>query len=206
MPVVTDGFGTLSGWQDDVADEQGGSLVSRHSPVVAERGSALRLTRIIARMWPSDSVSASCHRAKYFDRAGFVAAPTLLVGGLGAISIARRVAQRGDGVMKGGMVGFDLGDQMNANGGSLLECSPGQCTASTVTTEPASASEASKVWSAGNFIGLFVAIEMCQHQSFVGSKGAEYVCGGRSRSCRSFVARSCHRSRHAATFAVPRVV
>ena len=24
VPVVTDGFGTLSGWQHDVADEQGG--------------------------------------------------------------------------------------------------------------------------------------------------------------------------------------
>ena len=34
------------------------SLVSRHSPVVAERVSMSRLTRIIARMWPSHSVSA----------------------------------------------------------------------------------------------------------------------------------------------------
>src|ERR1700750_567563 len=28
-----------------------------------------------------------------------------------------------------------------------------------------------------NFIGLFVAVEMRQHQSGVGSEGAEYVCG-----------------------------
>ena len=34
------------------------SLLSRHRPVVAERVSTLRLTRIIARMWPSHSVSA----------------------------------------------------------------------------------------------------------------------------------------------------
>jgi hypothetical protein len=32
------------------------------------------------------------------------------------------IAQRGDGVMKGGLVGFDLSDQMNAGGGGLLEC------------------------------------------------------------------------------------
>ena len=34
------------------------SLVSRHSPVVAERVSTSRFTRMIARMWPSHSVSA----------------------------------------------------------------------------------------------------------------------------------------------------
>src|SRR5689334_8430915 len=58
VPVVTDGLGTLSRWQHDVADKQSVSLVSRHSPVVAERVSTSRLTRITARMWPSHSVSA----------------------------------------------------------------------------------------------------------------------------------------------------
>ena len=91
---------------------------------MAERGrSTLRLTRIIARMWPSHSVSAKLPPgAEFFDRAGFVAGATLLVGGLGAIDRRCGVARRGDGPMKGGLVGFDLGDQMNVGGGSLLEC------------------------------------------------------------------------------------
>jgi hypothetical protein len=71
-------------------------------------------------MWPSHSVSAKLPPgAEYLDRAGFVAAPTLLVGGLGAIDRCCGVAQRGDGVMEGGLVGFDLSDQLNAGGGRL---------------------------------------------------------------------------------------
>jgi hypothetical protein len=68
------------------------------------------------------------------------------------------------------LVGFDLSDQMNAGGGGLLECFFWQCMASTVTTEPVSASEASKVWTAG--------ISWTFRRSRdvpVGSKGAEYV-------------------------------
>ena len=56
VPVLTDGFGTLSGWQHDVATNNAVSLLSRHRPVVAA-ASTSRLTRII-RMWPSHSVSA----------------------------------------------------------------------------------------------------------------------------------------------------
>jgi hypothetical protein len=66
-------------------------------------------------------VGQAAARREYFDRAGFVAAPTLLVGGLGAIDRCCGIAQRGDGVMQGGLVGFDLSDQMNAGGGGLLE-------------------------------------------------------------------------------------
>ena len=67
-------------------------------------------------------VGQTATRREYFDRAGFVAAPTLLVGGLCAIERCCDIAQRGDGVMKGGLVGFDLSDQMNAGGSGLLEC------------------------------------------------------------------------------------
>src|ERR1700733_14119946 len=99
------------------------SLVSRHSPVVAERVSTSRFTRMIARMWPSHSVSAklppgantSTVRASSRHRR-FLSA----VGG--AIEGCCGVAQCGDRVMQGGLVGFDLGDQMNAGGGGLLEC------------------------------------------------------------------------------------
>jgi hypothetical protein len=66
-------------------------------------------------------VGQAVARREYFDRTGFVAAPTLLVGGLCAIERCCDIAQRGDGVMKGGLVGFDLSDQMNAGGGGLLE-------------------------------------------------------------------------------------
>src|SRR5690349_3381533 len=99
-------------------------------------------------MWPSHSVSAKLSPGAN-SRTGFVAAPTLLVGGLCAIERCCDIAQRGDGVMKGGLVGFDLSDQMNAGGGGLLECFFCQCMASTVTTESVSASEPSKLWTAG---------------------------------------------------------
>ena len=44
-------------------------------------------------------VGQAATRRGYFDRAGFVAAPTFLVGGLYAIERCCGVAQRGDGVM-----------------------------------------------------------------------------------------------------------
>jgi hypothetical protein len=44
-------------------------------------------------------VGQAATRREYFDRAGFGAAPTLLVGGLGAIDRHCGVAQRADGVM-----------------------------------------------------------------------------------------------------------
>ena len=67
-------------------------------------------------------VGQAVTRREYFYCAGFVAAPTLLVGGLDAIDRCCGIAQRVDGVMQGGFVGFDLSDQMNAGGGGLLEC------------------------------------------------------------------------------------
>ena len=67
-------------------------------------------------------VGQAATRREYFDSAGFIATPALLIGGLGAIDWCCGVAQRGDGVMQRGLVSFDLGDQMNAAGGGLLEC------------------------------------------------------------------------------------
>ena len=58
---------------------------------------------------------------EHLDRAGFVAGPALLVGGLDAIDRCCGIAQRGDGVMQSGLVRSDLSDQMNASGGGLLE-------------------------------------------------------------------------------------
>ena len=49
--------------------------------------------------------------------------------------------------------------------------------ASTVTIEPVSASVPSKTLDCRDFVGFFVAVKMRQHQSRVGSKGAEYVRG-----------------------------
>src|SRR3984957_4820156 len=58
-----------------------------------------------------------------------------------------------------------------------------------------------------NFIGLFVAIEMCQHQSFVGSKGAEYVRGATVEKVVEASSQGLAIDRHMTlTFAVPRVV
>ena len=59
---------------------------------------------------------------EYLDNAGFVAGSPLLVGGLDAIERRGRIAQLGNGVMQGGLVIFDLSDQMNIIGSGMLEC------------------------------------------------------------------------------------
>ena len=98
---ATDGFGTLSGWRHDVADESCTvSLLSRHRPVVAERVSTSRLTRIIdTRCGHPTRVGQAAARRENFDRAGssrhrrFLSAVRVLSTGCCS------VAQRRDGVM-----------------------------------------------------------------------------------------------------------
>ena len=123
VPVVTDGLGTLSRWQHDVADKQGGlaDIAPKASGGGADEYVAIDADNRTDVAIPL-GVGQAVARREYFDRTGFVAAPTLLVGGLCAIERCCDVAQRGDGVMKGWLVGFDLSDQMNAGGGGLLEC------------------------------------------------------------------------------------
>ena len=89
------------------------SLVSRHSPVVAVRVSTSRLTRMIAWTWSYHSVPAKQLPSTNTSPVR-VAAPTVFVGGSDAIERSCGVGQRGDGVMQGGLVRFDLGDRMNA--------------------------------------------------------------------------------------------
>ena len=100
VPVVTDGFGTLSGWQHDVADEQGG--LAAIAPQ-ASGGGAGEYVAIDADNRTDVAiplgVGQAASRREYFDGAGFVAAPAIPVGGLGAIDRCCGVAQRGDGVM-----------------------------------------------------------------------------------------------------------
>jgi hypothetical protein len=66
-------------------------------------------------------VGQAVARREHLDQTGLVAATALLVGSAGAIERCSGVTQRGDGVMQCGLVGFDLGDQMNAAGSGLLE-------------------------------------------------------------------------------------
>jgi hypothetical protein len=61
-------------------------------------------------------------RREYLDHAGFVAGSTPGVGGLVYIDRRDFVAQLGDSVMQGGLVGFDLSDQMDTTGSGMLEC------------------------------------------------------------------------------------
>ncbi len=79
-----------------------------------------RLTRMTALIWPSHSVPAKLLPG--LDHAGFVAGSTPLVGGLVYIERCDFVAQLGDSVMQGGLVGFDLSDQMDTTGSGMLEC------------------------------------------------------------------------------------
>ena len=152
--------------------------MSRHSPVAAERVRTSRLTRITARMWPSHSVSAKLSPgANTSTVTGFVAGPALLVGGLGAIERCGGVAQRGDGVMQGGLVGFDLGDQMNAAWRRLARMLFLTMHGIDGDHGAGQRKRAKQGLHGRYFIGLFVAVEMRQHQSRVGSKGAEHVRG-----------------------------
>jgi hypothetical protein len=60
-------------------------------------------------------------RREHLDQTGLVARTAVLVGSARAIEWGSGVAQRGDGVMKSGLVSFDLGDQMNAACSGLFE-------------------------------------------------------------------------------------
>jgi len=100
VPVVTDGFGTLSGWQHDVADKQGGLAGIAPKPSGGGAGEYVAIDADNrADVAIPLGVGQAATRDEYFDRAGFIAAPALLVGGLGAIDWCCGVAQRADGVM-----------------------------------------------------------------------------------------------------------
>jgi hypothetical protein len=60
-------------------------------------------------------------RCEHFDRPGFVARAAFLVDSTRVVERRGGVAQRGEGVTQGGLVGFDLGDQVSAARGGLLE-------------------------------------------------------------------------------------
>lgn len=68
------------------------------------------------------SVGQAVTRREYLDHAGFVAGSTPLVGGFDTIERCDCVAQLGDGVMQGGLVCFDLSDQMYTTGSGMFEC------------------------------------------------------------------------------------
>ena len=98
------------------------SLVARHSPVAAERVRTSRVTRMTALTWSAHSVSA---KPSPGEKTSTRRASSREWRFLSAVSVAieRRggLAQRRDGVMQDGLVCLDLGDQMNAACGSLLE-------------------------------------------------------------------------------------
>jgi hypothetical protein len=58
--------------------------------------------------------------------------------------------------MQGGLVGFDLGDQMNAGGGGLLECFFDNAW-------HRQRKRGEQCLDRRDFIGLFVSVEMTQH-------------------------------------------
>jgi hypothetical protein len=66
-------------------------------------------------------VGQAVARREHLDQAGLVAGTALLVESAAAIERRGGIAQRGDDVMQGGLIGFDLGDQVNAACSGLLE-------------------------------------------------------------------------------------
>jgi hypothetical protein len=66
---------------------------------------------------------------------------------------------------------------MNAGGGGLLECFFLTMHGIDSDHRPGQRKRAEQSLDRWNFIGFFVTVEMRQHQSRVGSEGAEYVRG-----------------------------
>ena len=122
-PVVAYGLGALSGWQNDATDEQC-NFASR-APQPSDGGAGENIA--IDADHRADvavplGVGQAVTRREYLDHAGFVAGSTPLVGGFDTIERFDCVAQFGDGVMQGRLVGFDLSDQVYTTGGGMLEC------------------------------------------------------------------------------------
>ena len=121
-PVVADGFGAGSGWQNDVADKQGGLTGSAPEPGCGGAGENVPTDADDrADMSSPLGVGQAVARREHLDQTGLVARTAVLVGRARAIEWGSGVAQRGDGVMKSGLVSFDLGDQMNAACSGLFE-------------------------------------------------------------------------------------
>jgi len=121
-PVVANGVGADGGWQDDVADKHGGLAGSAPESGRSRAGEnvAIDPDHRADVASPLGFGQAVAWR-EYLDQAGLVAGTALLVDGADAIERRGGVAQRGDDVMQGRLVGFDLGDQVNPACSGLLE-------------------------------------------------------------------------------------
>jgi hypothetical protein len=113
-PVVADGLGTDRGWQDGVADKQGGLAGDAPEPGCGGAGENVAIDADDrADMASPLGVGQAVAWREHLDQTGLFARTAVLVGGARAIEWRSGVAQLGDGVMESGLVGFDLGDQMN---------------------------------------------------------------------------------------------
>ncbi|HEV7693173.1 MAG TPA: hypothetical protein VGO52_20235 [Hyphomonadaceae bacterium] len=120
--MIADGFGAGGGWQNDVADKQGGLAGSAPEPGCGGAGENVPIDADDrADMASPLGVGQAVARREHLDQTGLVARTAVLVGGARAIEWGSGVAQRDDGVMKSGLVSFDLGDQMNAACSGLFE-------------------------------------------------------------------------------------
>jgi len=120
--MVADGVGADSGWQDNVADKQRG--LTGGAPKSGRGGASENVARnaddrvdVVSPL----GVGQAAARREDLDQTGLVTGVALLVGSERAIERCGGFAQRRDDVMQDGLVCLDLGDQMNAACGSLLE-------------------------------------------------------------------------------------
>jgi hypothetical protein len=120
--MVADGLGADCGWQDDVADKQGGVGCGVPEPGRGGAGENVPINADDrADMATPLDVGQAVARREHLDQAGLVARTAVLVGSVRAIERLSGVAQRDDGAMESGLVGFDLGDQVNAACSGLFE-------------------------------------------------------------------------------------
>jgi len=121
-PMVADGLGADGGWQDDVGDKPGG--LAGGAPQTGRGGAGEHVASDAddrVDMVSPLGIGQAVARREDLDQTGLVTGTALCVGGARAIERRGGLAQRGGGVMQVGLVCLDLGDQMNAACGSLLE-------------------------------------------------------------------------------------
>jgi hypothetical protein len=122
-PMAADGVSAGCGGQGDVGNKVGdlaGSLPQAGRGDALERvtGDTDNRRNVIGPFGVGQGGAGS----KHLDHADFIAGSLLLIRCPGLIQRCRALAQFGNALVQGRLVGLDLGDDVSAGRGNLLEC------------------------------------------------------------------------------------
>ena len=121
-PVLADGLSANGGRQDDFADEVGG--LAGRPPEPGRRGAGQDVTRDAdngADMIGPFGAGQVIAWGEHLDQPQLISGMALLVDRVRTVERRLAITQRGDRVMQGRLVSFDLRDQMDAACSGLLE-------------------------------------------------------------------------------------